>query len=100
MALSVKTLNKMRHQDPYFRRRLLNSFFAKYTIFLVSHIYFEIPLLEYLNNSSRDEMYEKTAGCTWTDYKTNREIAKELCITPVLDTIQKKLDAKCQHNAL
>jgi hypothetical protein len=30
----------------------------------------------------------KTAGYTWTDYKTNMEIAKELNITPVLDKIQ------------
>jgi hypothetical protein len=30
----------------------------------------------------------KTAGFTWTDYKTNKEIAKELNITPVLDKIQ------------
>jgi hypothetical protein len=26
----------------------------------------------------------KTAGYTWTDYKTKTEIAKELNITPVL----------------
>jgi len=26
-----------------------------------------------------------TAGYTWTDYKTNTEIAKELNVTPVLD---------------
>jgi hypothetical protein len=30
----------------------------------------------------------KTAGSTWTDYKTNTEIAKELNTTPVLDKIQ------------
>jgi hypothetical protein len=30
----------------------------------------------------------KTVGYTWTDYKTNTEIAKELNITPVLDKIQ------------
>jgi len=42
----------------------------------------------------------KTAGYTWTGYKTNTEIANELYITPVLDTIQKKLDATYQHNAL
>ena len=30
----------------------------------------------------------KTAGCSWTDCKTNTEIAKELYITPVLDEIQ------------
>jgi hypothetical protein len=30
----------------------------------------------------------RTAGHTWTDRKTNTEIAKELNITPVLDKIQ------------
>jgi hypothetical protein len=30
----------------------------------------------------------RTAGYTWTDHKTNAEIAKELNITPVLDKIQ------------
>ena len=30
---------------------------------------------------------KKTAGCTWTDYKTNSHIAKELEITPVLDKL-------------
>ena len=29
----------------------------------------------------------RTAGCTWTDYKTNTQIAKELKITPVLDKL-------------
>jgi hypothetical protein len=29
----------------------------------------------------------KTAGFTWTDYKTNTEFATELNITPVLDKI-------------
>ena len=27
----------------------------------------------------------RTAGYTWTDYKTNTEITKELKITPILD---------------
>jgi len=31
----------------------------------------------------------KTAGYTWTDYKTNTEFAKELNKTPFLDKIQK-----------
>jgi hypothetical protein len=30
----------------------------------------------------------RTAGYTWTDHKTNIEIARELNITPVLDKIQ------------
>jgi len=29
----------------------------------------------------------RTAGYTWTDYKTNAQIAKELKITPVLDKL-------------
>ena len=29
----------------------------------------------------------RTAGLTWTDYKTNLHIAKELEITPVLDKL-------------
>jgi hypothetical protein len=32
--------------------------------------------------------YMRTVGYTWTDHKTNTEIAKELNITPVLDKIQ------------
>ena len=31
---------------------------------------------------------KKTAGYTWTDYRTNTEIAKELNITPLLDKTQ------------
>jgi hypothetical protein len=30
----------------------------------------------------------RTVGYTWTDHKTNKEIAKELNITPVLGKIQ------------
>ena len=30
----------------------------------------------------------RTAGYTWTDYKTNSHIAKDLEITPVLDNIK------------
>jgi uncharacterized C2H2 Zn-finger protein len=29
----------------------------------------------------------KTAGYTWTDYKTNTQIAKELKLTPILDKL-------------
>jgi hypothetical protein len=31
----------------------------------------------------------RTAGYTWTDYKTNAQIAKELKITPILDKLLK-----------
>ena len=40
----------------------------------------------------------KTAGCIWEGYKTDTETAKELNITPVLDKIQKKLDATRKQN--
>jgi hypothetical protein len=29
----------------------------------------------------------RTAGYIWTDYKTNKQIAKELKITPILDKL-------------
>jgi len=29
----------------------------------------------------------RTAGCTWTDYKTNTQITKELKITPILEKL-------------
>ena len=31
--------------------------------------------------------YMRTAGYTWTDYKTNAQIAKELKITPILEKL-------------
>jgi len=30
----------------------------------------------------------RTAGYTWTDHKTNKQIAKELKITPILDKLR------------
>ena len=45
----------------------------------------------------------KTAGYTWTDYKTNTEIAKELKYDPSFGQntgIQKKLVAMCKQNAM
>ena len=39
--------------------------------------------------------YMKTAGYSWTDYKINLHIAKELEITPVLDKV---LDTTCKQN--
>jgi DNA-binding CsgD family transcriptional regulator len=38
-----------------------------------------------------------TAGYTWTDHKTNTEIAKELNITTVLDKIQEYRINRLQH---
>jgi hypothetical protein len=38
--------------------------------------------------TAADMKYIRTARYTWTDDKTNAEIAKELNITPVLDTIR------------
>jgi len=41
----------------------------------------------------------RTAGYTWTDCKTNAQIAKELKITPILEKIAgipEKLDTTCK----
>jgi hypothetical protein len=51
-----------------------------------------------LNNSSIDEIYEKTADYIWTDYNTSTEIAKELNKIPVLYKMQKKLEQITQNN--
>jgi len=39
----------------------------------------------------------RTAGYTWTDYKTNTQITKELKITPILDKIQEYKRSWIQH---
>jgi hypothetical protein len=39
----------------------------------------------------------RTAGYTWTDHKTDTDIAKELNITPVLDKIQRYKRSWIQH---
>jgi len=39
----------------------------------------------------------KRAGCTWTDYKTNIEIAKEINITAVLERMQEYRRNWLQH---
>ena len=39
----------------------------------------------------------RTAGYTWTDYKTNKQIAKELKITPILDKLLKYKSSWKQH---
>jgi hypothetical protein len=37
--------------------------------------------------------YIRTAGYTWTDYKTHTQIAKELKTTPILDKL-----LECKRN--
>ena len=39
----------------------------------------------------------RTAGYTWTDYKTNAQIAKELKITPNLDKLLEYKRSWIQH---
>jgi hypothetical protein len=39
----------------------------------------------------------RTVGYTWTDYKTNVQIAKELKITPILDKLLEYKRSWIQH---
>jgi len=39
----------------------------------------------------------RIAGYTWTDYKTNAQIAKELKITPILDKLMEYKRSWTQH---
>ena len=36
---------------------------------------------------AEETKYMRTAGCTWTNYKTNTQITKELKITQILDKL-------------
>jgi hypothetical protein len=47
--------------------------------------------------ASEMKYMRKTAGYAWIDYKTNRDIAKELNITPDLDKIQEYRRNWLQH---
>jgi hypothetical protein len=38
-------------------------------------------------SASEIKYMRSTAGYTWTDYKTNTQIAKELKLTPILDKL-------------
>jgi hypothetical protein len=40
-----------------------------------------------LYNTLALKYMKRTAGYTWTDYKTNTQIAKELKVTPILDKL-------------
>jgi hypothetical protein len=37
--------------------------------------------------TAAEKKYRRTAGYTWTDYKTNTRITKELKITPILNKL-------------
>jgi len=39
------------------------------------------------SHGKKPDNMRRTAGYTWTDYKTNAEIEKELKITPILDKL-------------
>jgi hypothetical protein len=44
----------------------------------------------------------RTAGKTWTDYKTNAQITKELKITPILHKLmeyKRNWNTTCKQNA-
>jgi len=43
------------------------------------------------------EYMRRTAGYTWTDYKTNTQIAKELKITPISDKLLEYKRNRIQH---
>jgi len=67
-----------------------NSIFRYLITFnLIKHLFSCISFLKYMI---------RTAGYTWTDYKTNAQIAKDLKITNFgqITGIQEKLDRTCK----
>jgi len=57
--------------------------------------------LDYQSDARRitaaEMKYMRTEGYTWTDYKTNAQIAKELKITPILDKLLEYKRSWIQH---
>jgi hypothetical protein len=51
------------------------------------------------NQQQRGRTWDEQQGYTWTDYKTNKQIEKELKITPICTGIQANLDKTCKQNA-
>jgi hypothetical protein len=47
--------------------------------------------------TAKEMKYMRTAGYTWTDYKTNTQIAKELKIAPILDKLLEYKRNLIQH---
>jgi hypothetical protein len=55
---------------------------------LLLNLFTEIKARDARRISAAEMKYmRRTAGYTWTDYKTNTQIAKELNITPILDKL-------------
>jgi hypothetical protein len=61
-------------------------------------ILFQDSVVYYIGFATAAEMkYMRTAGYTWTDCKTNAQIAKELKITPILDKLLEYKRNLIQH---
>jgi len=48
-------------------------------------------------STAAEMKHMRTAGYTWTDHKTNTQIAKELKITPILDKLQEYKRNRIYH---
>jgi len=53
----------------------------------ISNLSWTIKASDARRITAADMKYMRTAGYTWTDYKTNAQIAKELKITQILDKL-------------
>jgi hypothetical protein len=54
-------------------------------------------LLPLASGPAEMKYMRRTAGYTWTNYKTNKQITKELKITPILDTLLEYKRKWIQH---
>ena len=56
-------------------------------VFLYGSETWTIKARDTRRTAAAEMKYMRTAGYTWTDYKTNTQITKELKITPILDKL-------------
>ena len=57
----------------------------------------KLALLKQGTPEAEMKYMRRTAGYTWTDYKTNAQITKELKITPILDKLLECKSDWIQH---
>jgi len=92
--------NTMRPQVTFKKTRIkLDTTIALSTLLYSSKNWTTVPQEARIIIAAEIKYMRKTGGYTWTDYKTNREIAKKLNITPVLDKYRTKEKNWLQMNA-
>jgi hypothetical protein len=88
IALPFTRINVFRPQKPLKKSRIRLHNTLAFPVLLYGSETWTIKAIDARRISAAEMKYmRRTAGYTWTDHKTNTQIAKELKITPILDKL-------------